>query len=114
ANNMNRAESGHENQRRGVNSDQYDKRADLTKSVAEQTVMFIGETVADPPARPLNVEGSMPATQMVRLHMQQACARHDKKNDPRQSPLHAQAGVKQFGCAKSEKNRGQKVRRRPN
>src|SRR5438132_14041704 len=104
ANKKDRTQSSHQNQRRSIESNQENNRADLAESAAEQTVMFIGEAIANPAARSLNIEGGMPAAQMVRLHMQQTRTRHDKENDPRQSPRHAKARVKQFRGAKSEQN----------
>src|SRR6266403_1359856 len=71
--------------------------------------MLIGEGISDPAARTLDVEGGMPAPQMVRLQMQETSTRPDEENDPNQSPRHAQARVKKFRSAKSEQNRRQKV-----
>src|SRR4030095_17108774 len=72
--------------------------------------MLICETITDPTSWPLNVEGGMPATKMVRLHMKETGAGRDKQNDPRQPSRHAQARVKEFRCAKAEQNRCQQIR----
>ena len=69
----------------------------------------IGKAIADPAARPLDVEGGVPAPQMIRLHMQQTGTRYDEKNDPREAARHAQAWIKQFCRAKSKQNCRQQI-----
>ncbi len=71
--------------------------------------MPIGKTITDPAAWSLDVESRMPAAQMIRLQMEQAGTRNDKKNDPRDSPRHPQTRVKQFRYAEAEKSRCQKI-----
>ena len=101
ANDMNRPQSSHQDQRRRINPDQENERANFAERVTQQT----GKTITDPAARSLDVEGRMPAAQMIRLQMEQTGTRSDKKNDPRDSPGHPQTRVKQFRRAEAEKNR---------
>ena len=68
---MNRTQASHQNQCGRVNSDEQEKRTEWAKRVPEQPTVFICESVSDPTARPLDVEGSMSTSQMIRLHMQQ-------------------------------------------
>src|SRR5260370_32099533 len=105
ANDMNWPQSSHQNERRHINPDQKNKRADFAKGIAEQTMLPTGKAIADPAARSLDVESRMPAAQMIRLQMEETGTRSDKKNDPCDSPGHPQARVQQFRRAEAEKNR---------
>src|SRR5947207_15517726 len=82
ANDMNRPQSSHQDQRRRINPDQENERADFAEGVAQQTMMLIGKTITDPAAPSPDVESGMPAAQMIRLQMEQTGTRSDKKNDP--------------------------------
>src|SRR5438477_4538800 len=104
ANDMNRPQSSHQDQRRRINSNQENERADFAKGISQQTMTLIGKTITDPPARSLDVESRMPAAQMIRLQMEQTGTRRDKKKDPGDSPGHPQTRVKQLRGAKAEKN----------
>ena len=70
ADKMDRTQASHQDQGRCINSNQENKRTERTKRAAEETVTLIGEGVSDPAARSLDIEGGMPAAQMVRLQMQ--------------------------------------------
>jgi hypothetical protein len=66
---MDRTHASHQNQGRCINSNQENKRTERAERAAEETVTLIGERVSDPTARPLDIEGGVPAAQIVRLQM---------------------------------------------
>ena len=96
---MDRPQSGHENQRRKINSRQQNDRADFAHRVEQQR---LSEKVADPSARALNVEDRFPTLQMTRLQLQQTRAGSDEQNDPGDPRRYAQTRVKQFCHAEPE------------
>src|ERR1700730_1975718 len=76
---MNRSQTGHQNESGDVNPDEQNERTDLAHGTEEQS---FSENETDPTARSLNVERVLPTLQMLRLQLQQTRAGCEKENDP--------------------------------
>ena len=90
-NEMDRAQSRHQNQTRDINSAQQNAGTDFAHRSDQQC---FAENVTDPSAGTLNVVGVLPALQMPRLPLKETRTRCDEENDPRQSRNQAQVHVK--------------------
>src|SRR5260370_17992446 len=87
---MNRAQTSHENERREINSAGQNERTDFAHRIQQDFSQIVTELAAGT----LNVKGQSPALQVTRLQLQQTCARCDEQNNPANPPCHAQTRMK--------------------
>ena len=92
---MNRTQTGNQNQRGQINSDNKKNRAYRSESSREQPVMFVGQTITNKAAGAPNIHRHLPAEQMANTPgFIETCTRNEEQNDPRDSERYTQPRIK--------------------
>src|SRR5262249_40116046 len=108
ANKMNRAQTGNQNQRGQINSDDEKDRTDWAESCWKQPAIFVRQAIANAPAAPLNPHRHLPPEKMADPRgLMEPGARDEKKNNPGDGGRHPKPRKKKFPRAKAEQNGGQ-------
>jgi hypothetical protein len=104
---MNRAEPGHENQARQVNSAEHNRRASAHRGTKNVTA----ERITNPSPGALLIKKAGPIPQKPMLQTEKAGTGDKEEKDPTDSPANSQVRAKKFGRAKTKQDAGEQIRR---